>query len=65
MDKQSHMWEYKQPMPACMESTCGATAVFVDDCIYIVGGAERNCAFYNPAEDAWTMIKSMGASHEY
>ena len=49
-------WTLKQPMPAEITTTHGASAVSANDMMYVVGGEGKICTQYIPISNCWTVL---------
>lgn len=64
-DPDTDEWSYKSPMLSQIYDTLGASAVAVNQMVYVVGGWDKMCAQYNTLTDMWTLLKNSQSVHVY
>ena len=62
-DPASTSWVFKSPYPHTAPGTWGASAVGMDNKVFVVGGFRKNCTMYDVVTDAWSLLSTPSKPH--
>jgi hypothetical protein len=64
-DATTDKWNVLAQLPSAVTNTNGASAVAIQNQLYVVGGQAKLCLTYKPVSDTWIILQSPSLGHNY
>jgi N-acetylneuraminic acid mutarotase len=64
-DTSTDTWKFLAPLPSSITDTDGASAVAIQNQLYVVGGRAKLCLQYNPVSNTWAILQNTALQHYY